>query len=87
MWQEHGITAHGFRATYRTIAHEKLGIDPVVLELSLSHRIPGALGAVYARAQLLEQRREAAQQWADYLDLLKQKALDQYSDQFAGNQD
>ena len=49
--------------------------------------MPGALGAVYARAQLLEQRREAAQQWADYLDLLKQKALDQYSDQFAGKQD
>jgi len=49
--------------------------------------MPGALGAVYARAQLLEQRREAAQQWADYLDLLKQKALHQYSDQFAGNQD
>ena len=87
MWQEHDITAHGFRATYRTIAHERLGIDHVVLELSLSHRMPGALGAVYARAQLLEQRREAAQQWADYLDLLKQKALDRYSDQFAGNSD
>ena len=87
MWQEHDITAHGFRATYRTIAHERLGIDPVVLELSLSHRMPGALGAVYARAQLLEQRREAAQQWADYLDLLKQKVLDRYSDQFAGNSD
>ena len=38
---------------YRTIAHEHLGIDPIVLELSLSHRMPGALGAVYARAQLL----------------------------------
>ena len=49
--------------------------------------MPGALGAVYARAQLLEQRREAAQQWADYLDLLKQKVLDRYSDQFAGNSD
>ena len=31
--------------------------------------------------------REAAQQWADYLDLLKQKVLDRYSDQFAGNSD
>ncbi len=50
IWPEYAITAHGFRATYRTIAHEHLGIDPIVLELSLSHRMPGALGAVYARA-------------------------------------
>lgn len=71
IWPEYDITAHGFRATYRTIAHEHLGIDPVVLELSLSHRMPGALGAVYARAQLLGQRREAAQTWANYLDLLR----------------
>ncbi len=60
---EYNITAHGFRATYRTIVHEHLGIAPIVLELSLSHRMPGALGAVYARAQLLGQRREAAQMW------------------------
>jgi integrase len=74
IWPEYNITAHGFRATYRTIAHEHLGIDPIVLELSLSHRMPGALGAVYARAQLLAQRREAAQQWANYLDQLRQNA-------------
>ncbi|WP_017901840.1 tyrosine-type recombinase/integrase [Pseudomonas asplenii] len=74
LWPEYAITAHGFRATYRTLAHEHLGIDPIVLELSLSHRMPGALGAVYARAQLLPQRREAAQQWADYLDRLRKNA-------------
>jgi integrase len=74
IWPEYKITAHGFRATYRTIAHEHLGIDPIVLELSLSHRMPGALGAVYARAQLLGQRREAAQQWTDYLDQLRKNA-------------
>jgi len=51
-----------------------LGIDPIVLELSLSHRMPGALGAVYARAQLLPQRREAAQHWADYLDRLRKNS-------------
>lgn len=74
IWPEYAITAHGFRATFRTIAHEHLGIDPIVLELSLSHRMPGALGAVYARAQLLPQRREAAQQWAEYLDRLRKNA-------------
>ncbi|MBK5009750.1 integrase arm-type DNA-binding domain-containing protein [Pseudomonas sp. S60] len=74
IWPDYPITAHGFRATYRTIAHEHLGVDPIVLELSLSHRMPGALGAVYARAQLLPQRREAAQQWANYLDQLRKNA-------------
>ncbi|WP_455921118.1 tyrosine-type recombinase/integrase [Pseudomonas putida] len=80
IWPEYDITAHGFRATYRTIAHEHLGIDPIVLELSLSHRMPGTLGAVYARAQLLVQRREAAQQWADYLDRLRKNAAADVSD-------
>lgn len=61
MWHEHEITAHGFRAIYRIIAHERLGVDPIVLELSLSHKMPGALGAVYARAQLLDQRRDFEQ--------------------------
>lgn len=68
------ITVHGFRSTFRTIAHEVLNIDFVVLELMLSHRMPGPLSAVYARAQLLDQRREAAQKWADYLDVLRVKA-------------
>ena len=58
IWPQYPITAHGFRATYRTIAHAHLGVDPIVLELF--HRMPGVLGAVYARAQLLPQRREAA---------------------------
>jgi hypothetical protein len=42
LWHEHEITAHGFRAPTEP-SYERLGIDPVVLELSLSHKIPGAL--------------------------------------------
>ncbi|KPC33547.1 Phage integrase [Pseudomonas syringae pv. cilantro] len=52
----------------RTIAMARL------LELSLSHRMPSALGAVYARARLQAQRREAAQKRVDYLDHLRQNA-------------
>ena len=72
IWPQYPITAHGFRDTYRTIAHAHLGVDPIVLELF--HRMPGVLGAVYARAQLLPQRREAAQQWTNYLDGLRKNA-------------
>jgi integrase len=64
------ITAHGFRATFSTLGHEALELDPIVLELCLGHRMPGALGATYARAQLLTQRREAMQKWADYVEEL-----------------
>jgi len=74
LWPEGNISAHGFRSTQRTLAHEKLGVDPIVLELMLSHRMPGVHGATYARAQLLDQRREAAQAWADYLDRLRNSA-------------
>jgi integrase len=73
-YQSGTITTHGFRSTFRTIAHEVLDIDFVVLELMLSHKMPGPLGSTYARAQLLRQRKEAAQKWADYLDTLREKA-------------
>lgn len=65
------ISAHGFRSTFRTLAEELLGGDPVVLELMLSHKMPGALGSTYARAALMPRRRELAQKWADYIDTLK----------------
>lgn len=74
LWPERKMSAHGFRSVFRSLAHEKLEIDFVVLELMLSHKMPGPHGATYARAQLLPQRREAAQQWADYLDQLREKA-------------
>lgn len=64
------ITSHGFRATFRTLGHEVLGIDPLILELCVGHGMPGALGATYARAQLLGERRIAMQKWADYVEEL-----------------
>ncbi|MNJ17095.1 Prophage CP4-57 integrase [compost metagenome] len=74
LWPERKMSAHGFRSTFRTLAHEALSIDWVVLELMLSHRMPGPHGATYARSQLLEQRRETAQRWAAYLDRLRATA-------------
>ncbi|MNP76416.1 putative prophage CPS-53 integrase [compost metagenome] len=68
------MSAHGFRSVFRTLAHEELEIDFVVLELMLSHKMPGPHGATYARAKLLKQRREAAQQWADWLDKLRKES-------------
>lgn len=65
------ITGHGFRAMARTILHERLGIDPFVIEHQLAHKVPDALGAAYNRTKFIEQRKIMMQQWADYLDDIK----------------
>ncbi|MGE8465285.1 MAG: tyrosine-type recombinase/integrase [Pseudomonas putida] len=66
------ITVHGFRASFQSIAYERLGVDRVTLELMLGHKMPGVLGDTYLRAELEEQRREAAQRYSDFLDELCQ---------------
>lgn len=68
------VTGHGFRATARTIAAERLGVAPEVIEAQLAHRVPDALGRAYNRTLFLEQRRELMTKWADYLDQLRRGA-------------
>jgi integrase len=65
------ITGHGFRAMARTILHERLNIDPHIIEHQLAHKVPDTLGAAYNRTKFIEQRKTMMQQWADYLDELK----------------
>ncbi|WP_341313610.1 integrase arm-type DNA-binding domain-containing protein [Paraburkholderia sp. IMGN_8] len=65
-------TGHGFRAMARTILHERLGIPPEVIEHQLAHRVPDPLGTAYNRTRFLEDRRKMMQEWADYLDKLRE---------------
>ena len=65
------ITSHGFRAMARTILHERLNVDPYIIEHQLAHKVPDALGAAYNRTKFIEQRTAMMQTWADYLDELK----------------
>lgn len=69
------ITGHGFRAMARTILHERLNIDPHIIEHQLAHKVPDALGAAYNRTKFIEQRKAMMQIWADYLDELKAGAV------------
>jgi integrase len=62
---------HGFRATFRTIARERLRIAPDVLEAQIAHAKKGEVQAAYDRTQFLEDRHKLFQQWADYIDALK----------------
>jgi integrase len=68
------MTAHGFRATARTMIAERLGIAPEVIEAQLAHAVADALGRAYNRTQYLEQRRDMMSKWADYLDALRKGA-------------
>ena len=65
------MTAHGFRATARTMIAERLGIAPEVIEAQLAHNVADALGRAYNRTQYLDQRRAMMTKWADYLDRLR----------------
>src|SRR5664279_1202032 len=65
------VTGHGFRATARTMLHERLGFSPDVIEAQLAHSVRDSLGRAYNRTEFIDQRREMLQAWADYLDELR----------------
>lgn len=65
------VTGHGFRATARTMLHERLGFSPDVIEAQLAHAVRDSLGRAYNRTEFIEQRKEMLQAWADYLDELR----------------
>lgn len=61
-------SAHGFRATARTILDEVLEEPIHVIEAQLAHKVRDALGNAYNRTTHIAQRRAMMQRWADYLD-------------------
>jgi integrase len=65
-------TAHGFRATARTILVERCGWHEAIVELQLDHAVLDANGRAYNRTQLEAERREMLQAWSDYLDAIKE---------------
>ena len=67
-------TAHGFRATARTILDEVLGERVDLIEHQLAHAVKDANGRAYNRTAHLPARREMMQRWSDYLDKLKRGA-------------
>ena len=64
-------TAHGFRATARTIMDEVLGERVDLIEHQLAHTVKDANGRAYNRTAHLPARRVMMQTWADYLDKLR----------------
>lgn len=63
-------SAHGLRATARTLIEEKLGFDEKVIELQLGHKV-ASHGGSYDRTKHLDKRIEMMQSWSSYLEKLK----------------
>ncbi len=68
------LTGHGWRSVARTMLHERLGYAPDVIERQLAHAVKDANGTAYNRTKFIDERRRMMQDWADYLDKLKQGA-------------
>jgi integrase len=63
------ITPHGFRAMASTLLNER-GYSPDWIEKQLAH-VSGGVRAVYNRAEYLQERQKMMQDWADFLDKLR----------------
>ncbi len=65
---------HGFRAMFRTAGRERLGLAIDVLEAILAHGSKNEVDQAYNRASFIDQRQDAMQRWADYLEGLGTEA-------------
>ena len=64
------LTAHGFRASFKTWAEETTQYPPHIIEQALAHQVGSAVERAYRRGDLLDQRRRLMQDWADFCDRL-----------------
>lgn len=63
---EDGITGHGLRSAFRTWARKQRCYAEDLMEQALAHQ-KDSLVAAYFREDLLEERRQMMQDWADYV--------------------
>jgi integrase len=73
-WRDHtsgrAITAHGFRATFKTWAEEVATFPHAVIEHAMGHKVGGKVERAYTRTTLLDMRRKLMDAWAVYCEPL-----------------
>jgi integrase len=60
------LTAHGFRATFKTWASECTSFQNEIAEVALAHVVGDKVEQAYRRGDLFEKRRRLLQQWATF---------------------
>jgi integrase len=61
-----GLSMHGFRATFKTWAHEKTKFDSLVIESALAHQVDG-IERHYLRTTFFDQRTKLMEDWARFV--------------------
>jgi integrase len=60
------ITAHGFRATFRTWAEEVATFPHAVIEQAMGHKVGSKVERAYRRTDVMEMRRSLMNAWAQH---------------------
>jgi integrase len=60
------LTAHGFRATFKTWATERTNFPRELVEAALAHVLDDKTEAAYQRGDMLEKRRRLMDAWAEF---------------------
>src|SRR5262249_39565564 len=60
------LTAHGFRATFKTWASDRTGFQNEIVEAALAHVVGSKVEQAYQRGDMCEKRRRLMQQWATF---------------------
>jgi integrase len=60
------LTAHGFRATFKTWASERTAFQNEIVEAALAHVVGSKVEQAYRRGDMFEKRRRLMQQWATF---------------------
>jgi integrase len=60
------LTAHGFRASFKTWAEETTQYPPHIIEMALAHTVGSAVERAYRRGDLFDQRRRLLEDWARF---------------------
>jgi integrase len=69
------VTAHGFRATFSTLANESGKWSADAIEMALGHAIGGGdVRRAYGRHGLEDERRRLAEWWSERLDVMRRGA-------------
>ena len=71
-YQKHEMTTHGFRSMASTLLNEQ-GYNRDWIERQLAHGERDEVRAAYNYAQYLPERKKMMQEWADFLDKLRNK--------------
>jgi integrase len=63
-----GLTAHGFRSSFRDWCAERTNFPSEIAEMALAHVVGNKVEAAYRRGDLFQKRRQLAEAWATFCD-------------------